>query len=93
MFKNIVVLLDGSEVSANALRPATAMAEYLGCQIRTVTYHSRGTDAGELTQGDRSSSRGTGRDSTRGHHRGDEQPAARHARRSSWPKLQTLSWS
>ncbi len=50
MFKNIVVPLDGSDLAARALKPAAALADYLGSTLKLVAYHSAKSDELELTE-------------------------------------------
>lgn len=50
MFDHIIVPLDGSEESARALRPASAIARYLDVEMEAVAYHDPGFDGVDLEQ-------------------------------------------
>jgi nucleotide-binding universal stress UspA family protein len=48
MYDEVIVPVDGSIESARALRPAGAVARYLGCAMRVVAYHSPRDDCSGL---------------------------------------------
>ena len=50
MFDQVLVPVDGSPESARALRPASAVAHYLGVMMHIVAYHSPNDDGFDLTQ-------------------------------------------
>lgn len=50
MFETVIVPVDGSEESARALRPASAVAHYLDTDVRIVAFHDPRDDGFELTE-------------------------------------------
>ncbi len=50
MFNEVIVPLDGSDESARALRPASAIARYLDLTMRVVAYHPPKKGGEELTK-------------------------------------------
>ncbi len=49
-FSEIIVPLDGSDLSAHALVPACTIAKHLGVPMRVVSFHPPAADGGELRQ-------------------------------------------